>query len=212
MTRRPRPTGPPQPNRGGACLRCPETNRLAAAVGRPSRRTASGAVADLSSAWSARPDSRSPSGLHRQGSDVRGRVVAQVLAEVRASQAREPEEAPVTEQSAERRPIGWWLKTADARIEQVFEDAFESQSITRREWQVLEPVSHAPVPESELLHKLEAFAGAQDAVDELRRRGLLANGGDGVLTLTDAGLGAWVRKGQQADGGWLFRRRDVLRT
>ena len=47
----------------------------------------------------------------------------------------------MTEQSAERRPIGWWLKTADARIEQAFEDVFESQSITRREWQVLEPGS-----------------------------------------------------------------------
>ncbi len=93
----------------------------------------------------------------------------------------------MTERSAERRPIGWWLKTADARIEQAFEDVFESQSITRREWQVLEPVSRAPVPEPELLQKLEAFAGAQDAVDELRRRGLLADGADGVLTLTDAG-------------------------
>jgi len=93
----------------------------------------------------------------------------------------------MTQQSAERRPVGWWLKTADARIEQAFADALERQSITRREWQVLEPVSRAPVPESELLQELEAFAGAQDAVDELRRRGLLANGVDGVLTWTDAG-------------------------
>jgi len=103
------------------------------------------------------------------------------------SLARAPEEVSMTQQSAERRPIGWWLKTADARIEQAFEDVLQSQSITRREWQVLEPVSRAPVAESELLQKLEAFAGAQDAVDELRRRGLLANGVDGVLTLTDAG-------------------------
>ena len=44
-----------------------------------------------------------------------------------------------------------------------------------------------PLPESELLHKLQAFAGVQDAVDELRRRGLLAKGADGVLTSTDAG-------------------------
>lgn len=93
----------------------------------------------------------------------------------------------MTEQSGERRPIGWWLKTADARIEQAFEDVFEGQSITRREWQVLEPVSRTPVLESELLQKLEVFAGAQDAVDELRRRGLVAGGVDGVLTLTDAG-------------------------
>jgi hypothetical protein len=109
------------------------------------------------------------------------------LSAIGHSLAREPEEARVTEQSAERRPIGWWLKTADARIEQAFADAFESQSIARREWQVLEPVSRAPVPEVELLQKLEAFAGAQDAVDELRGRGLLADGADGVLTLTDAG-------------------------
>ena len=96
----------------------------------------------------------------------------------------------MSEQSAERRPIGWWLKTADARIERAFEDAFVSQSITRREWQVLESVARSPVLESELLGTMEAFAGAQDAVDDLRRRGLLANGGDGVLTLTDAGQGA----------------------
>ena len=64
----------------------------------------------------------------------------------------------MTEQFAERQPIGWWLKTADAQIEQAFEDVFEGRSITRREWQVLEPVSRARVPESELLQKLEAFA------------------------------------------------------
>lgn len=110
--------------------------------------------------------------------------------------AGDPEEATVSEHSAER-PIGWWLKTADARIEQAFEEVFESQSITRREWQVLEPVSRAPVPESELLHKLEAFTGAQDAVDELRRRGLLTDGLAGVLTLTDAGH---IAHGRAASG------------
>jgi len=93
----------------------------------------------------------------------------------------------VTEQSAERRPIGWWLRTADAPIEQAFEDVFEGQSITRREWQLLESAASAPVLESALLRTLEAFAGARDAVDDLRRRGLLADGADGNLTLTDAG-------------------------
>lgn len=125
------------------------------------------------------------------------------LSAIGHSLAREPEEASVTEQSAERRPIGWWLKTADARIERAFEDVFESQSITRREWQVLEPVSRAPVPESVLLEELEAFAGAQDAVDELRRRGLLADGADGVLTLTDAGR---VAHGRAAAGVETVRR------
>lgn len=93
----------------------------------------------------------------------------------------------MTKQSPERRPIGWWLKTADARIEQAFQDVFESQSMTRRHWQVLESVARAPVLEVDLLRTLEAFAGGQDAVDDLRRRGLLADSADGVLTLTDAG-------------------------
>ncbi len=93
----------------------------------------------------------------------------------------------MTEQSVERRPIGWWLKAADARIDQAFEDVFKRHSLTRREWQVLESVSGPPVPESELLHQLEAFAGAEDAVDELRERGLLEVGAEGVLTLSDAG-------------------------
>ena len=99
----------------------------------------------------------------------------------------------MTEHSAARRPIGWWLKTADARIEQAFEDAFEGESITRREWQVLESLARAPVLESGLLQTLEAFAGAQDAVVDLRGRGLLAEGADGALTLTDTGLAAHGR-------------------
>lgn len=73
------------------------------------------------------------------------------------------------------------------RIEQAFGDVFESQSITRREWQVLESVARAPVHESELLQTLEAFAGARDAVDDLRRRGLLTEGANRVLSLTRAG-------------------------
>ncbi len=52
---------------------------------------------------------------------------------------------------------------------------------------MLESAARAPVLESELLRTLEAFAGAQDAVDDLRRRGLLADGAHGILTLTDAG-------------------------
>ncbi|MEP6979924.1 MAG: hypothetical protein ABJA16_04080 [Nakamurella sp.] len=93
----------------------------------------------------------------------------------------------MSESPAAGRPIGWWLKTADARIDQAFEAVFHGQSITRREWQVLESTSGAPVRESELLGTLKSFAGAGEAVDELRRRGLLVDGADGFLTLTHAG-------------------------
>lgn len=54
-------------------------------------------------------------------------------------------------------------------------------------------VGSCPVLESELLQTLEAFAGAQDAVDDLRGLGLLAEGADGALTLTDTGLSAHGR-------------------
>jgi hypothetical protein len=107
------------------------------------------------------------------------------------------EEANVSDNPPERRPIGWWLKTADTRIERAFEEVFESQSLSRREWQVLEPVSRSPVSEFDLLQELEAFVGAQDAVDELRRRGYLTEGAAGVLTLTDAGS---VAHGRAAAG------------
>lgn len=39
--------------------------------------------------------------------------------------------------------IGWWLKTADARIVQAFQDVIKGQSISRREWQLLEPAGDA---------------------------------------------------------------------
>lgn len=55
----------------------------------------------------------------------------------------------MNEQSAERRPIGWWLRTAGARIEQAFEDVFESQSITRRG--MAGARASVPCPESEVL-------------------------------------------------------------
>jgi hypothetical protein len=113
------------------------------------------------------------------------------------------EEANVTDNSSERRPIGWWLKTADTRIEQAFEEVLESQSLSRREWQVLEPVSRTPVSEADLLQELQAFVGAQDAVDELRRRGLLTEGAAGVLTLTDAGS---LAHGKAAAGVAAVRR------
>jgi len=96
----------------------------------------------------------------------------------------------VSEPQVERRPIGWWLKQADALIEQAFEDAFDGGTINRRQWQVRESLARAPQSEPDLLKTLESFEGAQAAVHELRGLRLLIDGPDGMLTLTHAGVAA----------------------
>ncbi|MBJ7595746.1 MAG: winged helix DNA-binding protein [Candidatus Dormibacteraeota bacterium] len=99
------------------------------------------------------------------------------------------------EQQAERRPIGWWLKRADACLRQAFEDALAGLAITRRQWQVLESLARAPRPEAEILRALDNFAGAASAVDQLRDREFVVDGRDGALALTPAGLSAHADAG-----------------
>lgn len=96
----------------------------------------------------------------------------------------------MTERRQLQRPIGWWLKAADARIEQAFEDAFDDQMIDRRQWQVLDTLSGAPRREREVLQMLAAFDGAAAAVRQLCDRRLVAEAAAGELTLTRAGESA----------------------
>ena len=111
-----------------------------------------------------------------------------------------------------RRPIGWWLKEADAQLEQAFDRAFATAGRTRREWQVLstlaasaappEPATPAqraaPEPATpaehgtsidELVAALSPFASPGDVralVDALVARGEVTLA-DGTLRLTEGG-------------------------
>jgi len=79
-------------------------------------------------------------------------------------------------------------------FQQAFEDAFDGQTINRRQWQVLESPARSPHASTrsahDLLKMLEGFEDAQAAVHHLRDQRLLLEGPDGTLTLTDVGVAA----------------------
>jgi hypothetical protein len=108
-----------------------------------------------------------------------------------------------------RRPIGWWLKEADAQLEQAFDRAFATAGRSRREWQVLStlaealPAAPASPPEGttpagrgtstdELVAALAPFASPGEVralVGALVARGEITLA-DGNLRLTDGGARA----------------------
>jgi hypothetical protein len=61
------------------------------------------------------------------------------------------------------RPIGWWLKEADARLDSAFDRALVGKGRTRREWQVLSTLAARPTGSDELAVALAAF-GPADAI------------------------------------------------
>lgn len=93
-----------------------------------------------------------------------------------------------TEQAL-RRPIGWWLKEADDRLEAAFDARLRGHGINRRGWQVLASVARAPVRRTDLVADLAAFDPAptvERVVADLHARGWLEDD-DGLLRLTAAG-------------------------
>lgn len=88
-----------------------------------------------------------------------------------------------------KRPIGWWLKEADARLDAAFDSSLSAQRVDRRGWQVLATLARVSTPRADIVASLAAFdrsAVVEDVVDELQRRGWVEEP-DGVLRLTPAG-------------------------
>ena len=95
----------------------------------------------------------------------------------------------VSEDQPTRRPIGWWVKEADARLEQAFDRAFAAAGRTRREWQVLDTLSDGGNRTDDLVAALAPFASCEtvlSVVDGLVARGEVS-ATDGALRLTEAG-------------------------
>jgi len=89
------------------------------------------------------------------------------------------------------RPIGWWLKEADERIELAFAEALAGLGVDRRSWQVLDTVARRPTTRPELATLLSAFDPPDviaGVVDDLASRGWVEEP-DGTLRLTGAGEG-----------------------
>lgn len=89
------------------------------------------------------------------------------------------------------RPIGWWLKEADARLENAFTARLSQHGLTRRAWQVLASVARAPATRAGLVDQLSGFDSASQLhqlIDELRGHGWLSDDEDGErLRLTASG-------------------------
>ncbi len=87
------------------------------------------------------------------------------------------------------RPVGWWLKEADASLDAALDAALKGTDVDRREWQVLATLARGPVKRSTLLAALASF----DPPEVLDRvlggvlaRGWVEESGD-VLGLTGEG-------------------------
>lgn len=106
------------------------------------------------------------------------------------------------------RPVGWWLKEADARLEAAFDVRLRAYGVpSRRGWQVLASVARAPVRRTELVADLAPFEPAVrvDAlVDGFLDEGWLAEE-VGMLRLTAEGedLHVRLRAGVAEIRGWV---------
>jgi hypothetical protein len=59
------------------------------------------------------------------------------------------------------RPVGWWLKEADARIDAAFDRALEGSPVNRRGWQVLGVLAGQPTSRADLAASLASFDAPQ---------------------------------------------------
>lgn len=90
-----------------------------------------------------------------------------------------------------QRPIGWWLKEADARLDAAFDVALSAQGADRRGWQVLATLARSPATRADLVASLAPFdepAVIDRVIDELQRQGWVEESTAG-LRLTATGVG-----------------------
>ena len=95
----------------------------------------------------------------------------------------------MTDEQALARPIGWWLKEADARLDAVFDRALQGTGADRRGWQVLSSLAQRPASSADLVAALAPFDPAdvvRAVVGDLQERGWVEET-DGLLRLTGDG-------------------------
>ena len=90
-----------------------------------------------------------------------------------------------------RRPIGYYLKLLDQRIEERFAADLAAEGLARRHWQVLNVLHAGPVGDEALAEALRPFWTAsgidlQAVIDDLSARGAVTRDGE-ASTLTAAG-------------------------
>lgn len=87
------------------------------------------------------------------------------------------------------RPIGWWLKEADARLDAAFDRSLAGRNVDRRGWQVLASLDKRPTPRDELVSSLAAFdspVAVEAVLSGLSSRGWIEDSA-GLMQLTADG-------------------------
>ena len=108
---------------------------------------------------------------------------------------------PVT---GDRRPIGYWLKHLDRRIDATFDRILADAGLGRRHWQTLSTLAAGPATSAELNAALEPFTGEDPmalapVIDTLTRRGWVTTEAEGRHTLTVNGATAHQRIQKDVD-------------
>lgn len=96
----------------------------------------------------------------------------------------------MSDDQALTRPIGWWLKEADAQIDAAFDGTLQGTGVDRRGWQVLASLSKSPMRRAELVASLASFdpsSVVEQVLDHLRSQGWVEQS-SGRLQLTEAGV------------------------
>jgi len=97
--------------------------------------------------------------------------------------------ARMADEQVPRRPIGWWLKEADKRLDAAFDRRLESRGVDRRAWQMLASLASRPMTRSELADSLASFdarAVLDDVVVGLQERNWVEQSAE-LLRLTEEG-------------------------
>jgi hypothetical protein len=100
------------------------------------------------------------------------------------------------------RPLGWWLKEADARIDAAFDRALRLRGLDRRRWQILATLARGPFTQRGVAAALSRFdddAEIAAIVADLLERGMVRHGGDDQLELTDRGTHAQQQAAREVD-------------
>ena len=88
------------------------------------------------------------------------------------------------------RPIGWWLKEADALLDAAFEDGLRGTGVDRRGWQVLASLVKGAADRKDLVAALASFdppAVVDGVIDGLLGMGWIEQSPAG-LSLSPAGV------------------------
>ena len=92
----------------------------------------------------------------------------------------------------ERKPIGYWLKELDRRIEETLDRTLASEGVTRRDWQVLNALDVAPAARDAVVDALRPFWGEgaadpDDVLEALVARGWALRDADSRYALSPEG-------------------------